>query len=339
MHPCIILGFMLFLWQHAFRFALVAIALLLIFGFVLGRIGERRDRRLHPAPGRMVSVGDHRLHLLCKGGLESAGPTVVIEQGAGELASSWWPMQDEVAKFARVCTYDRAGYGWSEPVAGSRTVEDRALELHLLLKNADVPGPYVFVAHSYGGLIVRDYFRELPAEVAGLVLVDTPAETSIFQSDVLSFYAKARMMNRVVGLAARFGVLRVLRLWLPLARYGFWLSGPAEYSALCDDLLSVEKVPASKRVPEKPGSLGATPLIVISHGLAFPGPFAVLEKNWIEGQRQLTELSSEGVLVVAAKSNHMVQHDEPELVLDAIRRVCAAAVNAAPLVQQGTISK
>jgi pimeloyl-ACP methyl ester carboxylesterase len=308
-------------WQLYPRSALLLLLLLLAIGYVYEWTGERRDARLKPAPGRLFSVGDHKLHLLCKG---SAAPAVVIEQGAGELSKFWWPVQDDIAKFAHVCTYDRAGYGWSEPGRSGATIEDRTRELHSLLSKAGVQGPFIFVAHSYGGLIVRNYVREYPGQAAALVLVDTPAESSIFQDEVLGLYAKARVMNRVVGLVSRFGVLRLLSHWLPLDRFGLWLTKPAEYSALCDDLASLERVPASRRASESAGSLGSLPVIVITHGKPFPGPFALLEKNWSEGHAQLAALSNDSVLMVAKNSNHMIQQDEPALVVDAIRRMHSA---------------
>jgi pimeloyl-ACP methyl ester carboxylesterase len=314
------------LWQLCLGFALL---LLLAFGCLYEWMGERRDARLHPAPGRLISVGEHRLHLLCKG---SAAPAVVIEQGAGGLSKFWWPLQDDIAEFAQVCTYDRAGYGWSEPGRPRRTIEDRTRELHALLSKAGVQGPFIFVAHSYGGFIVRNYVREYPGQVAALVLVDTPSKSSIFQSEVLSFYAKARVINRMVGLASRFGVLRLLSHWLSLDRFGLWLTKPAEYAALCDDLASLERVPASMRASESAGSLGPLPVIVITHGQPFPGGFAMLEKNWSEGQAQLAALSTDSVLMVAKNSNHMIQQDEPALVVGAIRRMHSAVKKGTSLV-------
>ena len=143
---------------------------LMVAGYLYERISETRDASADPSPGQMVAVGDHRLHLLCTG---TVGPTVIIEQGAGEPAIFWWPVQEKVSAFARVCTYDRAGYGWSDPCRASRTIQERAEELHALLVNAAVPGPFVLVAHSYGGLIVRWFAREYRDKVAGLVLVDS----------------------------------------------------------------------------------------------------------------------------------------------------------------------
>jgi len=312
---------MMALWQLYLGSALLLLLLLLAIGYVYEWSGERRDARLNPAPGRLISVGDHRLHLLCKG---SAGPAVVIEQGAGELSKFWWPVQDEIAKFAQVCTYDRAGYGWSEPGALGKTVEDRTQELHTLLSNAGVQGPFILVAHSYGGLIVRAYAQEYPGQVAGLVLVDTPDESSIFQQEVLDFYSKAKVMQQVVGFVTRFGVPRLLSHWVPLDRFGFWLTKPSEYAAVCDDLASLERVPAPMRASKSVGSLGSLPVIVLTHGQPFPGPFAVLEKNWSVGQARLADLSTNSVLMVAKNSNHMIQQDEPALVVDAIRRMHAA---------------
>ncbi len=308
-------------WQRILLCALLFIPLLLACGFTYEWTGGRRDLRLRPAPGRLVSVGDHRLHLLAKG---TVAPTVVIEQGAGELSRFWWPLQDKVAEFARVYTYDRAGFGWSEMVRKGRTIEDRVEELHTLLTRANVEGPYIFVAHSYGGLMVRSYARMYPDETGALVLVDTPEESSIFRKEVLAFYSKMRILNRIVALLARFGLLRLLRHWLPLDQFGFWLERPDEYLALCDDLASLERVPQPERSSKAAGSLGDLPMIVLTHGQAFPGPFAILEKNWNEGQQRLVALSSSSKLVVAENSNHMIQQDEPELVLSAIKEMHAA---------------
>jgi hypothetical protein len=133
--------------------------------------------------------------------------------------------------------------------------------------------------------------------------------------------------------ASQFGVLRVLRVlrhWLPLDRLGLWLTKPSEYSALCDDLASLDQVPASMRTSQPEGSLGSLPVAVLTHGLPFPGPFAVLEENWSQGQTRLAALSSNATLILAKNSNHMIQHDEPALVIEAIRRVHSAVGRANP---------
>jgi pimeloyl-ACP methyl ester carboxylesterase len=117
-------------WQWDLVIALLSALALLTAGYIYEKAAERRDKKVHPAPGRIVAVGDHKLHLLYKA---CVGPTIVIEQGAGEPSRLWWPVQDRIAEFADVCTYDRASYGWSDPVAAGRTIAERAEELHTLL--------------------------------------------------------------------------------------------------------------------------------------------------------------------------------------------------------------
>ena len=304
-------------WQWAV--AITASSLLLVLvGYVYERASESIEAKRCPAPGSMVKVESHELHLLCKG---RSGPTVVIEPGAGSPSRFWWPIQDRVSGFTRVCTYDRAGYGWSPPVRVSRTIQQRAEELHTLLQKAGVPGPYILVSHSYGGLITRWFARCYPDQVAGLVLIDTPEEHVIFRRDVLKFYSSVGRALKVMGFAARFGLPRILRRWVPSLRDQLWLVRPDEYRAAADDAASLARAQAALSSTGAFGSLGDLPLVVITHGHPFPGPFAVLENGWNEGQKRLVALSSKGVLVTAENSNHMIHDDEPELVVAAIQRV------------------
>ena len=315
------LDLLMSLWQWSLGLAFLCGLFLLAAGNVYQRIGERRDRRRNPLPGRMVSVGDHKLQLLCKG---NVAPTVLIEQGAGEPSWLWWPVQDQVAKFASVCTYDRAGYGWSQSVPAGRTIAQRAEELDTLLANAGIPAPYILVAHSYGGFIVRCFARNYPDQTAGLVLVDTPEESAFFRPEVLKFYARVRLVTKAVEFATRFGLVRLLVTCFPSLHAGFPFLRAEEYAAAADDLASLEREELSMRNSGLPASLGARPLVVLTHGQPFPGPFSVLEKGWSEGQTRLAALSTNSLLIVAKNSNHMIELDEPDLVVEAIRRVHAA---------------
>ena len=311
-------------WQWYLVFTLIAGVGLLAVGYTYEKAAEWKEKKGHPAFGRLVAVRDHKLHLVYKA---NVGPTVVIEQGAGEPSRFWWPVQDKIAEFAGVCTYDRAGYGWSESVAAGRTIAERAEELHSLLANAGIPGPYILVGHSYGGFIVRCFARNYPDQTAGLVLVDTPEENAFFQPEVLNLYSRLGFINKAVELVARFGVLRLLGQVFPLGHVGFSFVRPTEYSAAGDDLASLQlvKVPIGDFGGEN--SLGDLPLAVITHGQPFPGPFSILEKGWGEGQTRLAALSTNSLLIRANNSNHAIQMDEPELVVDAVRRVHAAARN------------
>jgi pimeloyl-ACP methyl ester carboxylesterase len=292
--------------------------LLLMGGYAYERISEIRDARKHPPPGRLVSVDGRRLHLFCTG---SGGPSVVIEQGAGSPSSLWWPIQQKMATFARVCTYDRAGYLWSEPVRKARSVRERSEELHLLLKVAGVPAPYLLVAHSYGGLIVRDFVLRHPEEIAGLVLVDTPDEPSLCEAEVQVLYARMRILMKVLEAASRFGLPRLLQK-IPAVRQALWFVRPDEYAATADDLASLKHLDCSSLVP---GQLGDLPVVILTHGQPFPGPFLVLESGWLAAQRRLAALSTRAVLITAENSNHMIHLEQPDLVVDVVREMHTAA--------------
>lgn len=126
-----------------------------------------------PAPGRLVDLGGHRLHLHCTG---RGAPTVVIENGFDELSTDWTRVQERVARTTRICTYDRAGYGWSDPGPFPRTFDQINLELRDALRAAGEKAPIVLAAHSFGGGVVRQYARTYGPDVAGLVLVDIVSE-------------------------------------------------------------------------------------------------------------------------------------------------------------------
>jgi pimeloyl-ACP methyl ester carboxylesterase len=143
--------------------------------FVALSVFARSQDLSAPKPiGKMVDVGGHKVHLHCTG---KGSPTVVVENGFDEFSFDWTLVQERVEKFARICTYDRAGYAWSEPGPKPRTYAQLNLELHELLTKAAEHGPYVLVGHSFGGPVVRNYAMTYPREVAGIVLVDTVAES------------------------------------------------------------------------------------------------------------------------------------------------------------------
>jgi pimeloyl-ACP methyl ester carboxylesterase len=165
------------LWRWTKRI-LVGVAglvlVLLLAGVVLQFIITRIDACRYPAPGEMVDVGGYNLHLYCTG--EAGAPTVVMDSGLGGTVLDWQLVQPEVAKFARVCTYDRGGMGWSDPGAQPRTSRQITKELQTLLSDAGVRGPYVLVGHSFGGTNMQVYASRYPDEVAGMVLVDSALE-------------------------------------------------------------------------------------------------------------------------------------------------------------------
>jgi pimeloyl-ACP methyl ester carboxylesterase len=135
-------------------------------------VRESLDARAYPPPGQLVDVGGHQLHLNCTG---SGSPTVVLEPGQGGVSSDFAWIAPTVARHTTVCVYDRAGRGWSDAADGPQDGTQIAADLHTLLDQAHVPGPYVLAGHSFGGLYVQSFAAQFPDQVAGLVLLDSTA--------------------------------------------------------------------------------------------------------------------------------------------------------------------
>jgi pimeloyl-ACP methyl ester carboxylesterase len=132
---------------------------------------------IEPQPvGQLVNIGGRRLHIHCTG---NGSPTVVVENGGAAFSFDWELVQAQIARFTRICTYDRAGYAWSDPGPEFDTFDQTEPDLHLLLAKAEVPGPYVLVGHSLGGMLIRFYQSQYPADVVGMVLVDSSHEESL----------------------------------------------------------------------------------------------------------------------------------------------------------------
>lgn len=307
----------------------VTIIALLAAGTAYERLAERQGKRRLGAPGRLIDIGRRRLHLYELG--EGPGPTVVIEQGAGSPSVMWWSLQRQIAAFAHVVSYDRAGYLWSDPPSTKQSIDDRVDDLHALLLISPVPGPYLFLTHSYGGLLSRRFAKRWPEEVAGLVLVDAPPESVIFKPSFLGYCAKGATFQRILAVAAQVGLLRLCAPWLPMLLLpddppakALCLS-PGFMTATAEDFSSLVRAPAALRAPEQPGELGEKPLIVLVHGIPFPGPATEIEVDWAAGMERNATLSRNSRLIMAPKSNHMIHLDEPALVVDAVRRVYNAA--------------
>lgn len=162
----------------------------------------RQDQEILTMPSRLIQTAEGIWCLDCTGEGE---PTVILESGLGESGLSWTGIQPALCRSIRVCSYDRAGYGWSDPGAGSRDAATEATELRSLLVAADVRGPYIMVSHSLGNFISRLYTAQYPDEVAGLVLVDPTNEASSLQAGEPAVPA---LISRGHGLVSRLGLLR-----------------------------------------------------------------------------------------------------------------------------------
>ena len=156
--------------------------LLLIFGALLvcgpayQSVAMYYDLRHIPMRGKLIDIGGYRLHLYCFGQKINGKSIVILEGGIGAPSLMWSLVQSDVAKQTRVCSYDRAGYGWSDPSPTPRTANQIVRELHDLLQQAGEAPPYILAGHSFGGIVIRVYAAEYPADVSGMILADARHE-------------------------------------------------------------------------------------------------------------------------------------------------------------------
>lgn len=327
---------------------ILLLVLVLALIWVLGSRAKARSAANYPAPGRMVDVGGYRMHINCQGAHVAGSPTVVMEAAHSEPSLSWAGIQPEVAKFARVCTYDRAGLGWSECSPKPRTAPSIVDELHILLAQAGIEPPFVLVGHSIGGLYVRLYAHEYPEQVAGMVLVDSTHEEQYARMPE-GIVKMQRISNKVMPLVFRlFQALNSIGLLALLAeRKGIWpvpipLEGRAAYMSVVfsgtphldtavRETLGLQESLAAVR-DRQLGLLGDIPLTVISAGRpaisAGRGISAAdaeqMKKVQDEMHAELAALSTQGKRVIAQESGHYVHVDQLQVVVDAIREVVEA---------------
>lgn len=190
------------------RILSITVASLVALGLIYQPIATAIDAHRYPAPGRLIDMGGYRLHIQCEG---LGGPTVVLEAGLGGSSLDWSLVQADLAKETRVCVYDRAGYGWSEPGPLPRTSARSAEELHTLLIRAGEPGPYVLAAHALGGLNARVFAGTYPRETAGLVLIDPPGDKTAPSATGTEPEAqdRAARIDQVVAWLSRLSIHRV----------------------------------------------------------------------------------------------------------------------------------
>ena len=301
---------------------IVSVIGLTLVGYIYELVAEAADAKAYPLPGQLVDVGGHRLHINCTG---TGRLTVVIETGLGDWSTSWGAVvQPEVAKTTRVCTYDRAGLGWSDAAALPSDAAQFAEELHTLLQNANVPGPYVMVGHSLGGLIVRIFAHDYASEVAGVVLVDSMNPKQVNQSLSNSL---ARMSS-FQALLARVGVARLL-VKVPAIAPSLGPNQAAYYPlyirprSLQTTANEYKGLPDSAAEAAAVTSFGDLPLIVLTGRLHTNPP------EWQTWQTELLELSSNSQQLFAENGNHVLQSEEPDAVV-------AAILKMAELVRQST---
>jgi len=327
-----------FIWvKRIFLTLLIILVGLSVLGITYQNLSTQSDKNKFPAPGQLIDIGVYRLHLYCMGESSDGSPTVILEQGLGGTSPAWALVQPEVAKVTRVCAYDRAGLGWSDPAPKGtpRDGEEVAKELHTLLQKADIAGPYVMVGHSSGGLYALFFAHQYSKDVVGLVLLDSSHPDQWDTSVAQELYKSNARIYSVTSTLARLGLLRLRArsqpaLGLPdlqnqeLMAFGSatqdWDAQGAEFFATMD---LDDEVRAA-------GSLGNLPLLVLTatdHG----GP-ADMEQTWQGLQNELAQLSTNSVHKVLNGARHESLWADPEYAGESV----TAILNVVEAAQYGT---
>jgi len=333
---------------------LAATAAIPAAGVIYQVLTEQADRRRYSKTGRVVRVGSKSLYVKdVMSGLQDAGfgATIVFESGIGATSHNWTGIQRAVAGEARTFSYDRAGLGWSTGPAALTTPKSLAGQLRALLSAAGVPPPYLLVAHSFGGLVARQFAAASPAEVVGLVLVDPmrAEDWPPLNPAQAAFVARGIRLARAGRMAARFGLTRLFmgstllgsaRLARVLCRIGgepvqnlmdrmlcevgkmpreVWPSVVANWSRpeffrTLESYLT--SVPQAVEETLRLEPLGV-PVLVLTPATATP-----------LSDSQLRDLGTGARQVFADNSAHWVHLDEPELVLNAIREMFSRAATS-----------
>jgi pimeloyl-ACP methyl ester carboxylesterase len=304
------------MWRWTMRIFVVLGAFLIVAalsGATYQWLATRNDLAATPPPGRLVDIGGYRLHLWCTG---NGAPAVILDTGLGGSSAGWGFVQPDVARFTRVCSYDRAGMGYSDPGPSPRTARRIASELAELLARSGIGGPVVLVGASIAGFDVRVFASDHPERAAGLVLVDASHEDDAHE---------VPGMARFVPLLSALGVFRLLGVSFgppveslapsvrPFARATSFRS--AGYQAAADEIVHIRESASEVRGSRRKLTI---PVLVITGGRG-------ADENWRQLQRDQASLSDRGCLIVAQQSGHVVATDQPEVVVDAIRTVVEIA--------------
>jgi pimeloyl-ACP methyl ester carboxylesterase len=296
----------------------------------------------HP-PGKLVDLGGHQLHVLCSG---TGKPTVVVENGLGDFSFDWALVQREVARYTRICTYDRAGYAWSDPGPKPRTFAQINLELHDAMQKLGEKGPFVLVGHSFGGPVMINFATIYPQDAAGMILVDSACEgmrVGVGGKHTI----RLGEGSQVRDIPAPHEEMTAADKFSPSTddpppparlepAYKVLPSADQKLHLWAQDLPAMQDAENSQRewsevyfamwlAKPRDGSLGPLPLIVLTrsdggYGNDLDVPAAQMEQERKDGQAKLVKLSNNSAQVMV-RTGHNMDLEAPAAVSYAIHRV------------------
>lgn len=296
-------------------------------GFIYQAVATQIDERKFPAPGQLLTVGDHKMHINCIG---QGSPAVILDAAGGNSSASWGLVQPEISRLTRVCAYDRAGMGWSERGPTPRDLKQHVSELRALLSAAGVEGPYVLVGHSYGARVALVYAKEYPGEVTGMALIDPGKldDDARFPPENRSELATE---ERTITLGRWLAPFGVVRLFLPDADDG---DLPMENRA-SENAFNVstkffrairdqyEVLPQTYSQQREVTDLGSTPLVIVSATV----PDDAIRRVWTDMNGELTKLSTRGVHRTVSGATHsqlLYKREHAQVTIGAIQQVVDA---------------
>ncbi len=293
-----------------------------------------------PPPGKIYDIGDCKLHLYRRGRSRPNEPTVILDHSLGGVEG--YLLIDDIAEFADVCIYDRAGYGWSSNSPNPRNSGEMIQELEALLRQAEIPPPYILVGNSLGSYTMRLYAHTFPEQVAGLILTDGLHEDGMGRLpaniQLMKFIFTAGFLMSVAGSALGFirilqqlGLFQVITPKLrqysqaQLAPVLRSFVRPKHWFTMAREMFSLNT--SSEQLSDV-GSLGPLPVINIKANYFFapapllkPLPLATANNLWTRMHHELMRLSPQSLSLPTQQSGHFVWIDEPDAILEAVDRM------------------
>jgi len=302
--------------QNSLLWGSIICGLLLLSFLAIPRVAWSDKVSFEP-PGKLVEVNGRNMHINCIG---NKSPTIILDSGTGGFSLEWKDIQNSLSQYVRVCAYDRAGYGWSDMGPLPRTTKRIAHELHTLLQNAGIHGPFIIVGHSFGGYTAQYFARNFDSEIAGIVLIDSSHDEQVYRlpengKDVVRrslHQDRSNMVTKAI-LHEHFPeeeaavAQQLMQRWSAMLT---WREEMANYALSARELRDLHY-----------GPILQIPIVVLTRGKrVWPDtPYGdAMEATWTELQNELNYMSGNSTQIIAENSGHVIHLDEPDLVVDAI---------------------
>ena len=327
--------------QKIFKWFFIGLGCLLVItlvgGYIYQEISVSRDLARFLAPGKFIDVDGHLMHIHCQG---QGSPTVIVQQGLNIPSAAWEDIDIKFSHLTKVCAYDRAGLGYSEPVDHPMRATEVAEQLNKLLHNAKIEDDIVLVGWSAGGLFIRKYYQLYPDKVKGMLFVDSAHEQGLIRAPQWPTNAWKSYQNQIEKYAAPFGLVRLRNEIKVILGSGKKLND--RFSAVYHQSHSIgvgldaeEALKLDTQSPHPPPPIGDLPLIVLTASkpekisknippkvsIKIHKYFQESRRAWNQLHSELAALSTRGKHIITSKSGHWMHTDQPELLIDSVKEL------------------